>query len=237
MISDVVIAVPARNEQVDLVACLTSIDEAASMIGVPCTIVLAADSCTDLTATVAWGAPLSSARLIVVEGEWGRAGAARGAAVRSTLADIGDATAMWIANTDADCVVPRDWLLRQLCFADEYRAVAGIVELDHRTTEAGLLDRFVNTYVLDGDSHSHVHGANLGIRADAYLAVGGWCPQTVVGEDHGLWDRTRDAGLPSIQTTAVRVTTSARIHSRVEGGFATDLLRLSIGAAQTVAVS
>jgi hypothetical protein len=35
-------------------------------------------------------------------------------------------------------------------------------------------------------THPHVHGANLGIRADAYSDAGGWNDLTVA-EDHCLW--------------------------------------------------
>ena len=37
-------------------------------------------------------------------------------------------------------------------------------------------------------THAHVHGANLGIRADAYLDVGGWSDASLA-EDHCLWNQ------------------------------------------------
>jgi hypothetical protein len=76
---------------------------------------------------------------------------------------------------------------------------------------------------LVGSGHRHVYGANLGVRADAYLAVGGF-PGDGAGEDHGLWTRLRAAGYPVISSAASRVTTSARLRGRAEGGLA-DLLR------------
>ena len=46
--------------------------------------------------------------------------------------------------------------------------------------------RFRMTYQINTDgTHPHVHGANLGMRADAYLAAGGWNPLPTA-EDHDL---------------------------------------------------
>ncbi len=86
-----------------------------------------------------------------------------------------------------------------------------------------MFDSFTSSYHLDGDSHGHVHGANIGMCASAYLDVGGWCPQTVVGEDHVIWNAIREVGHRVQQTTTLRVITSARTRSRVLGGFATNL--------------
>ena len=76
---------------------------------------------------------------------------------------------------------------------------------------------------LDGDSHRHIYAANLGVRAHAYLAVGGF-PHDSVGEEHGLWQRLRAAGYPLTSPTAIRVRTSARTRGRATGGLA-ELLR------------
>jgi hypothetical protein len=53
--------------------------------------------------------------------------------------------------------------------------------------------------------------------------VGGWCSQTIVGEDHVMWNVLRQSGQRMRQTTSVHVMTSARTRSRVVGGFATNL--------------
>ena len=225
--SAVLVAVPARNEAGTIVRCLASVDRAARDLPAPCVIVVAADSCRDDTAELVEAFRPQHAEVIVVRGRWGTAGAARAAAVRVGLADhVGDVASCWIANTDADCDVPHDWLAQQLAFAQQYAATAGIVTLDPSSTSPEILRGFRATYTVDGDAHTHVHGANLGVRADAYLAVGGWCPATAVGEDHGLWDRLRASGRAVIHSTASVVTTSSRTLSRVHGGFATDLAGL-----------
>jgi hypothetical protein len=222
----VIVALPARDEESTISACLTSIDLAATRVAAPVTISLAADSCHDDTVSIARGVPLRRARLLVIQATWGRAGAARAAAVSHALDRVEDIERCWIANTDADCRVPVDWLAVQLRYGRAAAAVAGVVTLDPWTTPRRLLAAFRRTYGVEGNRHDHVHGANLGVWADVYTAAGGWCTRTVVGEDHALWDAVREGGRPVAQTTASTVTTSARVRSRVEGGFATDLSRI-----------
>ena len=230
----VIVAVPARDEQATIAETLASIDRAATRVSAPVTISLAADSCGDDTVRVARAVPLRRARLVVVEGAWGRAGAARAAAVAHALDRLDRHTACWIANTDADCRVPVDWLEVQLRYGRVASAVAGVVALDPATTPAHLLVAFHRTYHVDGDRHHHVHGANLGVWADAYAAAGGWCPRTVVGEDHALWDAVRAGGFPVTHTATLTVVTSARTRGRVYGGFATNLFRLDDAPAAPV---
>jgi cellulose synthase/poly-beta-1,6-N-acetylglucosamine synthase-like glycosyltransferase len=139
-----------------------------------------------------------------------------------------------VANTDADTSVPRDWLSKQLQLANEGAcAVAGIVSVDsfegHGLREA---ENFARRYVINADgTHSHVHGANIGLRADVYVDVGGWS-DVAVGEDHNLWQRVRQRGWKVCSSSASVVTTSGRVHGRARGGFA-DTLRQTLVAADT----
>ena len=71
-------------------------------------------------------------------------------------------------------------------------------------------------------THPHVHGANLGVRADAYLAVGGF-DDLDLHEDHVLAARLREAGRPVVTTSLDPVVTSHRLQGRIDGGVATDL--------------
>lgn len=224
----VVVAVPARDEAATIAACLRSIDDAARRSGAEVITVVAADSCSDGTAALANHLRFRYSRLVVVDGGWGCAGAARAAAVDTALAGISARPEkVWIANTDADCAVPPDWLSLQLDLGRFHQAIGGVVELDSAACPIPLLAAFRHTYRLDGAAHGHVHGANLGVRADAYAAVGGWNRATPLGEDRQLWDALAASGRPLLQTTAVRVTTSARTRSRVFGGFATNLSLLA----------
>lgn len=219
-----VVAVPARDEAESIRECIRSIDRSAAQVPIPVLVVVAADSCTDRTFHVARGTRTESCEVSVIKGSWGRAGAARAAAVHHGLQSLGaDRGPVWIANTDADCVVSPQWLRVQLDLASDLDVVAGIVELDPVTTAPAMFEAFTSSYQLDGDKHGHVHGANIGMCASAYVAVGGWCLQTVVGEDHVIWDASKKVGHRMRQTTSLRVVTSARTRSRVLGGFATDL--------------
>ena len=123
-------------------------------------------------------------------------------------------------------MVPSDWLLGHLRAARAgFVGLAGVVELSEHEVDAPTMARFRASYVTDHDgSHPHVHGANLGVRADAYLATGGW-GALATGEDHDLWRRVQQEG-PTLATAAVRVVTSARRIGRAPAGFAADLAAL-----------
>ena len=220
----IVVAIPARDEAGSIRDCIQSIDRSAARVAIPTLVVVAADSCTDRTSHVARRTRTEFCDLVVLKGRWGRAGAARAAAVHHGLQSLTvERGPVWIANTDADCVVPPSWLRVQVELAIDLDVVAGIVELDPITTTPALAEAFASSYKLDGENHGHVHGANIGMCASAYMAVGGWCVQTVVGEDHVIWNASKEVGHRMRQTTSLRVVTSSRTRGRVHGGFATGL--------------
>jgi cellulose synthase/poly-beta-1,6-N-acetylglucosamine synthase-like glycosyltransferase len=222
------VVVPAQNEADTIQRCIRSIRSAHdSLIGSDqLWIVVVADTCSDSTAALArsalggWGE--------VVECEVRSAGAARQLGVAAVLRHFNNvpSSTIWLANTDADSHVPADWLQRHLQFAqDGDIAVAGIVELEINSSEAQRAEealRPIYQFADDG-SHSHVHGANLGVRADAYLAVGGWS-HLPLAEDHCLWNRLKAGGWRLRSSMLSCVTTSARLQGRAVGGFA-DTLR------------
>jgi hypothetical protein len=71
-----------------------------------------------------------------------------------------------------------------------------------------------------------VHGANLGIRGDAYLALGGWQP-LVTGEDVDLARRAALSGhLRVSRTASIPVVTSVRRVGRAPRGFSSYLRAL-----------
>ena len=227
--SAVIVGVPARNEASSVAACLRSIARAAHRARRPVVVVLAADCCTDGTAKIAETTDAAPARLVVVRGEWGSAGGARAAAISTGLALLADDTASaWIATTDADTIVAEDWLERQLDHARHGAdAVAGIVELvDEPAVDIATVHAFERLYRLDGPTHPHVHGANLGVDAAWYRRTGGFRAVTC-SEDHLLWQMLQRLGAHCLSTIDVRVATSARLHGRAAGGFA-DTLRAAV---------
>jgi hypothetical protein len=165
----------------------------------------------------------------VIECDVRSAGAARRVGCEAVLSHFQGVAhdRLWLANTDADTFVPAEWLAVQLSAADQgAAAVAGIVKLDeHAVHESGARAAFNRTYRTGFDTHTHVHGANLGLRADAYVEIGGW---SLLGlaEDHCLWRRLRQNGWRVASPTNSVVTTSGRLTGRAAGGFADTLSRL-----------
>ncbi|MBI5089342.1 MAG: glycosyltransferase family 2 protein [Actinobacteria bacterium] len=224
-IQQLLVVVPAWNEERLIGGAVESLRRAADAVSpMAVRIVIACDSCTDRTASIARARAALDARFAVIEGSWGAAGAARRAAVeRARLLD-GDAIPpelTWLATTDADCVVPDDWLAQHLAHtADGIDAVAGVVTLladdDHSPEVARA---FHDHYELGERSHRHVHGANLGVRLSAYDAAGGF-PAIVTGEEHALWAELRRQSFSTCSSISLRVATSSRLEGRAPNGFA-----------------
>ncbi len=228
----VAVVVPARDEAELLGACLVSVRAALERLPVRQLTVVVADRCVDETADIAAAA---GALVVVRDGAGsGSVGSARAAGCDAVLTHWSrlPAESVWLAHTDADSRVPPHWLSTQLELAAAgCRAVAGRVALapdgDHDRH-----DRWRTAYAQSGGAgvrprrHAHVHGANLGVRADAYLAVGGFAPVTV-DEDLGLVDRLVAAGHPVGWPDEPRVLTSARLDGRAPAGLAADLRALA----------
>ncbi len=217
----VLVVVPARNEEVTLAACLGSIDRAVDnlrltrpAVGVRVVVVL--DSCTDRSAEVL--ARFAHVTGVVVG--LGRVGATRAAGVLAAR-EAGlrhPAQRTWLASTDADGEVPGDWLTGQLDRADRgAHAVVGMVQPQRGLPEP-LRMRWHALHPARED-HDHVHGANLGIRLDHYDAVGGFEPLEE-HEDVRLVERLEESGARLVRTAAGCVTTSSRRLGRTPGGFA-----------------
>ncbi len=220
------VLIPARNEEELLPRCLRSIAAACSALPARVTfdVVVAVDSSNDLTSEIAERMLLGYGIAVTMQAR--AVGRARATAAETALRRyVGPLRRCWLANTDADCCVPETWLLDQLAVASEdVEAIAGTVDVDtfcqHRS---GVELQFRRTYLIYPDgSHPHVHGANLGVRADAYLKVGGWS-HLETGEDHDLWSRLAQAGSRRLSTSAISVLTSGRRAGRAPNGFAATL--------------
>jgi glycosyltransferase involved in cell wall biosynthesis len=219
------VVVPAHDEEDLLPTALRSLataTERTRMRGLVVDVVVVADACADGTAAIA-----RTAGVRVVETAVRSVGAARAAGCREVLGRLGPRhlDTVWLATTDADSVVPRDWLDVQIRHADAGAdLVLGTVEVrDWGEHPAAVADRWHATYHRR-DGHPHVHGANVGARASAYLDVGG-SGQHERGEDvafaAALSHRT------VVRTAANPVVTSARRRARAPGGFAEYLVGLA----------
>ena len=218
------VVVPAHDEAELLPACLAALRSAADAAGVPVGLLVVADACTDATAAVAAAA---GAEVIRIQAR--NVGAARAAGMARLLRTEGtDPAATWLATTDADTVVPPGWLRRQLGYAGQgWDVVLGTVTV---TDWAGHPPHaptvFAARYAFGAGPHPHVHGANLGIRASAYLAAGGFRPLRTA-EDHALLAAATEAGCQVLQAAVSTVETSARRQARAPRGFSHALRALA----------
>jgi glycosyltransferase involved in cell wall biosynthesis len=211
------IVVPAHNEETLLRACLKALQRSVDAASIPVYLLVVADTCTDQTVAVARACGV---RAIIIRAR--NVGAARSAGMRELLRLTAgqDPSSVWLATTDADTVVPRDWLQRQLKYASQgWDVVLGTVAVaDWDEYPPHVPAAFNAQYDFGDGPHPHVHGANLGIRASAYLAAGGFRPLRTA-EDHALLAAATEAGCSVLQASDITVETSARRRARAPLGF------------------
>jgi glycosyltransferase involved in cell wall biosynthesis len=223
VIRHVAAVIPARNEEELLPACISSVLRAQAALppGITTDFVIAVDSSTDRTLEIA--AEMLRSFGVVVTTRAGTVGVARAVGVNAALRRYpGKLDACWLANTDADCEVPENWLVDQITLAQiGVQAVAGIVDVEDFSGHSGVVARrFRETYLLHPDgTHPHVHGANLGVRADLYRHAGGW-GSLATAEDHDLWNRLSLFGCRKESVAKLKVITSGRRIGRAPDGFA-----------------
>lgn len=216
------VVIPAHNEQVLLPASVAAVQVAAKAAPVPVEILVVLDSCTDGSERAA--APAATVRVAAHNvGRARRTGFDH--ALRQRPEAITDSQS-WLATTDADTVVPPDWLVRMLNHAAAgWDAVAGTVCVsDWSDQPASVRDAWEADYE-NHDHHRHVHGANLGVRADAYRRVGG-VPAVGLAEDALLIAALEAEECRVFRAGDLPVITSARPAGRATGGFATYLRKL-----------
>jgi glycosyltransferase involved in cell wall biosynthesis len=228
VIRQVVVIVPAADEEQRIARCLTSIHSAQHHLlrraaHVQVQVIVALDSCRDGTAAICASFP----RVTTVTTTSRSAGEARRAGSLAALRRrSGPVSELWLASTDADSEVPADWLTVMAAAAGHGAdLVLGTVLPGPGLTAAARARWLARHHLRDG--HPHVHGANFGIRAGAYLALGGW-PPLAVGEDAELARRAATAGhLRITRTATIPVVTSPRAAARAPHGFSSYLRALN----------
>lgn len=213
------IVIPAHNEEELIEDCVVrarACTHSQGLLAEPVEVVVVADACTDDTALLA-----ARAGALVLPIHARNVGAARAAGAELMLAR----GARWLAFTDADTLVSRDWLADQLALDAD--AVCGTVEVSDWTPQAEhaelLSFHFAETY-RDADDHRHIHGANLGISSEAYRRAGGFRP-LACSEDVDLVASLERIGAKISWSARPRVYTSARRVARAPGGFADALIQ------------
>ena len=246
MIRAVGVVIPAQNEAELIGHSLRHLRVA--LAGLPerieRAVCVVADRCVDDTARIAraafagWG----NARVVpnhraATIGEVRHLGVTR----LTTMLNGHQPAQTLLLSTDADTTVGPGWALAHLRLAERgWHAVAGVAELA-QPLPAVVAARYtaVRHHARARDGHGNVHGANLGFRADAYTAIGGFGP-LASGEDQDLWRRLGAAGFRLTCANEPVVHTSARQRGRADAGVAELLHRLHqapLGSADSMSLT
>jgi hypothetical protein len=127
--------------------------------------------------------------------------------------------------TDADTVVPADWITHQLDLADAgVDVVLGTVRPDFADLSARHVAYWRATHHR-GRPPGNVHGANLGVRASTYAEAGG-IPDLSAHEDVALVRAARAIGARERASDVHEVETSGRLVGRTPAGYAAFLARV-----------
>ena len=218
------VVVPAHNEE-DLIAnCLVAIAAAARAPDVACRavhVVVVCDACTDRTAEI-----VESLGHVALACDARNVGLARAIGAEAVLAR----GAEWLAFTDADTTVCSGWLSSQVALqCDVVCGTIGVEDWDVYGDAMRL--HFERTYH-DRDGHRHIHGANLGISAEAYRAVGGFA-SLPNSEDVAIVAALEASGAQIAWSAKPRVVTSARPVFRATAGFGATLAAVAAAAGKT----
>jgi hypothetical protein len=237
VIESMLVVIPACNEEILIGDCLRNAQLAMEGFTQSCTqrsatLTVVLDRCFDASKKLVERFCGDDPRFHVVEIDLGNVGAARAIGIEESLRRLQHAHGLsktleqtWIACTDADTRVPAHWLesFAHLAHAGA-DAVLGTVEPDRRELGFAGFNRWQQKYQ-GVEGHEHIHGANLGVRASAYRAVGGFAPMRA-HEDVDLIGRLRASGAKVLSTDRIHAVTSGRISGRLTGGFADYLAAL-----------
>lgn len=215
------VVIPAHNEADELPGCLTAVATAATRVSTPVLTVVVLDSCDDESAQLA-GQFGDDVHFLEVEAHNVGAARAVGFEYARTVGGADDESRLWYATTDADSRVDADWLSHQMkADADLVLGVVRVNNWRHHSAEA--VNRYLAAYRSKmrkrGAGHGHVHGANMGFRADVYWQLGGFTALST-GEDVDLVRRFEDSTRRIVRDPALSVLTSARSEGRAPRGFA-----------------
>ena len=227
------IVVPAHNEEACLPGCLAALHFAAShpaLGGEPVLIHIVLDDCDDGSEDILkrWQrdrhARPGSAQVTL---SYGQIAKRKVGAARASGADrLVRAGVRWLSFTDADTQVSPEWIVQQLAL--DVDVVCGSVAVEdwspHADQAAMLRAHFSQTYN-DRDGHRHIHGANLGVAAAAYVKAGGF-ESVPCHEDVYLVAALERIGARFAWSAAPRVVTSARTDARARDGFGDTMLRV-----------
>lgn len=215
------------------------------------TLCLFLDGCTDASLTLATDyhrrAPIDVAIGVALPSP-SNAGAARAAAMKMGLDRIGNGEGV-LLTTDADSRPQADWITTMMAALDHADVVSGrVVRGDRRPSVdqdriSAYYDRlFTFRRQIDpvrweaSPTHHQISGANMGMYAATYTAIGGFLPLPN-GEDARFADDAARAGFRVRRDAASMVLTSDRRDGRATGGLADMLRDLEHGGISAVTVA
>jgi GT2 family glycosyltransferase len=240
-----VVAIPVRDEAERIAACLTALDHQQRL---PDTVLLLLNNCTDATEAIARGlAPSLRFDLKVVcrdlPASRANAGHARRAAMALAAGLAGPGGIL--LTTDADGVVPPDWVRRNLAgLGQGADLVCGRIVVD--PIEAAMIPAHLHAddklecnlisllddmaWIIDPDPydpparHTEASGASLAVSVAAFDRVGG-IPPVASGEDRAFVDALRRIDARIRHDPAINVVVSGRIVGRARDGMADAIRR------------
>jgi hypothetical protein len=223
------VVVPVHNEEELLGESLAAIREACAPIvrvGIPCRAVIVLDHCVDASGEISrnWAGELqrTGGRLqaIVHRSTGAGVGSARRTGSSALLRQLSgtDPRHIWLATTDADSRVPKNWLTVQVaaheCGADIWSGRVEVEDWSHH--ELHTEGRWHRAYDRE---ESPIHGASLGFNGRAYLRSGGFS-RLHSGEDRALHEAIVAQGGRAFEGSDAKVITSGRKQARAPLGFA-----------------
>lgn len=214
------IVIPAHNEEMTIANCLASVQTASKLL--PSTIevyiLVVLDSCTDKTLTL-----VKAAGINYLGCDYKCVGKVRHMGIEHAITQ----GTTWLACTDADSIVPRDWLVQQIEHITHQPTdmICGVVDIDNWAHLTPQTRKDYIAHYQDKMGHRHIHGANLSFSSEAYLAVGGFAPLPC-HEDVDLVERFEAQGYAITWSNRVRVLTSSRLQARSNEGFGKFLANL-----------
>ncbi len=220
------VVIPAHDEEALIGRCLASVTRAVSLAresqpDLDIAVVVVLDACGDTTATQVRRWPVEAVEIAAR-----RVGTARRIGVAHAVTRLtAGADDTWIAMTDADTVVPPNWITHQLDLADAgVDLVLGTVRPDFADLSARHVAYWRATHHR-GRPPGNVHGANLGVRASTYARAGG-IPDLAEHEDVALVRAARTLGARERASDVHEVETSGRFTGRTPAGYAAFLARV-----------
>ena len=196
------VVIPARNEASNIKACVDSI-LAQDYPREYYEIIVIDDFSEDDTAFIvkAIGHDFPNVRLLSLA-DYFKPGEMNSFKKKAIEKAVSQAKGHWIVTTDADCIIPRQWLTLYNAYILEHQPVF-IAAPVMFIKEQGILNEFqvldflalqgITAAAVGAGKHSMSNGANLAFEKSAFIAVGGYqgVDQIASGDDMFLMHKMK----------------------------------------------